>query len=354
MPPQRAASNAVDDPQAAFDELVRTAYEEVARKVGERWGAGDARLPARTTAVDYDRSMRSRVVIDYAAGEMRVETLLTDGEPPEAARTRLEALAATARPVGAGRTGMSDPVSRMVEARATARGIALAEPETSTVAIEQLMAGERRTFEPAVMVADGHSGRRKMMMTRRFGPSFQRDLAERYRTPIRREARGRDLAPSLILAIMQSESAFNPRAASPAPAYALMQLVPRSGGADAYRFVNGEPRLLDPEMLFVPDTNIKLGTAYLQLVFTRYLRAIENPVSRLYCTIAAYNTGAGNVARAFTGSTSVGAAAALINGLEPDAVFAHLRTRLPFEETRTYLARVVERQDQWRDWDGAV
>lgn len=76
-------------------------------------------------------------------------------------------------------------------------------------------------------------------------------------------------------------------------------------------------------MLFVPDTKIKLGAAYLQLLLTRYLHAVEDPTSCLYCSIADYNTGARSVARAFTGTTSV-AAAPLINALAPDAVFAHL------------------------------
>ncbi len=339
------------DPQAAYDELMRTAYENIARKVGDLWGVADARLPERTVAVDYDEAMTSRVVIDYAAGELRLETLMAAGEPEDRAQARLDALE---RRAGMAQMGMSDPVTRMVGELAEAHGMAMpkAEPaDDPMLMIEQLVAPERPRRRPAATIETTASGRRKMTMTRRLGPTFLRDLARRYREPILREAARRDLAPSLLLAVIQTESAFNPRAASPAPAYGLMQLVPRSGGADAYRFVNGRPRILDPEMLFVPDTNIKLGAAYLQLLLTRYLRAVDDPTSRLYCSIAAYNTGAGNVARAFTGSTSVAGAAPLINALDPDAVFAHLRTRLPFEETRTYLARVTERREQWRDWD---
>jgi membrane-bound lytic murein transglycosylase C len=176
----------------------------------------------------------------------------------------------------------------------------------------------------------------------------------RYEAEVLAHARRHALAPSLVLAVIQIESAFNPMAVSPAPAYGLMQLVPSSGGLDAYRFLHGQPKLLDPPALFDPMTNVKLGTAYLKLLDSRYLALVRDPTSRLYCVIAGYNTGAGNVARAFTGGSSVRAAAERINRLSPERVLEHLRARLPFEETRAYLTNVVRAREGYRAWDGAV
>src|SRR5690554_6218531 len=109
--------------------------------------------------------------------------------------------------------------------------------------------------------------------------------------------------PALVMAIMQTESAFNPMARSHIPAFGLMQIVPSSAGRDASKAVWGKDQLLSGQQLFNPHTNIELGCAYLNILDTRYLAAIKHPQSRLYCTICAYNTGAGNVARADRKST---------------------------------------------------
>jgi membrane-bound lytic murein transglycosylase C len=64
--------------------------------------------------------------------------------------------------------------------------------------------------------------------------------------------------------------------------------------------------------------------------------------------IAAYNTGAGNVARAFTGTTSVTKAARKINQMTPFQVYNHLLRNLPHNETKDYLKRVSSRYEAYK------
>jgi membrane-bound lytic murein transglycosylase C len=187
-----------------------------------------------------------------------------------------------------------------------------------------------------------------------FSPGYQSRLAARYADLVRQEAGRFGLKPSLVLAVIETESAFNPRATSPAPAYGLMQIVPTSGGRDSYHFVHGVRNVPGPEFLYDPANNIKLGAAYLRLLESNYLAAISDPQSRLYGMIAAYNTGSGNVARAFNRTTSVRAAAQIINQMAADGVYEHLRTQLPYEETRRYIAKVTEAQRRYQAWDEAV
>ena len=135
------------------------------------------------------------------------------------------------------------------------------------------------------------------------------------------------------------------------PVFGLMQLVPRSGAMDAYEYVYGEKTLVDPEYLYQPEKNVELGAAYLSILHNRYLRHITNHESRRICVIAAYNTGAGNVARAFVGTNSVRKAAEVINEMSPEAVFDYLEENLPYEETRRYIVKVTVAEKKYQAYN---
>lgn len=148
---------------------------------------------------------------------------------------------------------------------------------------------------------------------------------------------------ALVYAIIETESAFNPMAKSGVPAYGLMQIVPRSAGQDATQQLFGKPKILSPSYLYNSEQNIEIGTTYLNILYYRYLKGVKNPESRLYCSIAAYNTGAGNVAKAFTGKRRLKPALEHINAMTPQQVYDHLIKNLPYEETQKYLAKVNKR-----------
>ncbi|WP_418641501.1 transglycosylase SLT domain-containing protein [Vibrio chaetopteri] len=153
------------------------------------------------------------------------------------------------------------------------------------------------------------------------------------------------LDPALVMAIMHSESSFRPMAKSHVPAFGLMQVVPTSAGHDVNRMVRNIDAPMKEAELYQPDFNVETGTAYLHILDTRYLSRITNDESRLYCAIAAYNTGAGNVARAFNSdnSTNIRKAAKIINQMTPKQVYERLIERLPYDETKNYLKKVSSR-----------
>ena len=169
--------------------------------------------------------------------------------------------------------------------------------------------------------------------------------AEQYRPMAYSESKEFDINPALVMAIMHSESSFRPDAKSHVPAYGLMQVVPSSAGYDVNRTIRNIDAPMKADELYQPPVNVETGTAYLHILNDKYLSAIKDKKSRTFCTIAAYNTGAGNVARAFNPdhSTNIRKAAGIINSMTPDEVYQHLIENLPYDETKNYLKKVSSR-----------
>jgi soluble lytic murein transglycosylase-like protein len=103
---------------------------------------------------------------------------------------------------------------------------------------------------------------------------------------------------SLVRAVIQAESAFNPRAVSPKGAAGLMQLMPS---------VIADYDVVD---VFDPADNIRAGVAYLSDLLKRYDGNVE-------LALAAYNAG-------------------------PGAVDRHGGQVPPYRETRQYVAKIQQ------------
>ncbi|XBS69120.1 membrane-bound lytic murein transglycosylase MltC [Acerihabitans sp. KWT182] len=172
-------------------------------------------------------------------------------------------------------------------------------------------------------------------------PNHLDKRAHKYLPLVRSAAQKYGVDESLILAIMQTESSFNPYAVSNSDALGLMQVVQHSAGRDVFKMQGrwGQP---SRSFLFDPANNIDTGTAYLALLQTNYLVGIDNPTSRRYAVIAAYNGGAGSVLRVF--SNDKNQAFEMINELSPGDVYETLVTKHPSAESRRYLYKVTSVQ----------
>ncbi|MGM0532918.1 MAG: transglycosylase SLT domain-containing protein [Campylobacterota bacterium] len=174
--------------------------------------------------------------------------------------------------------------------------------------------------------------------------------AKTYSKSVRKYAGNNGLPKELIYAVIDTESSFNPVARSRIPAFGLMQIVPQTAGLDSYRYLYGKKRILSAQYLYNESRNIKIGGAYLYLLFYRYFKDVKEPLNRLYCTIAAYNAGAGNVAKTLAGELSLKKAVAGANRMEPAQLFDFLMANLPFAETKNYLQEVTEKMFAYRSW----
>jgi membrane-bound lytic murein transglycosylase C len=163
--------------------------------------------------------------------------------------------------------------------------------------------------------------------------------AARFAPFIEAEAIKYGLDVNLLYAIAETESHFNPFAISRTGALGLMQLVPTKAGRDAMKASTGQDRVPRADELKDPETNVRLGAAYLARLGNHYLGGVKNEQSKEYAVIAAYNGGSVRALRVFGAEKSQ--AIAQINQLPPKVVYDSLKTQHSSAETRGYVAKVT-------------
>jgi membrane-bound lytic murein transglycosylase C len=309
--------------------------------VNRNWGKKETKLPSRTSYIKYTQNYKSRAIVDFDAGSITVETV-DDKDPRGSLKNAIVTTLLTPDDPRAVDL-FSDKSITLTSAREPyllglvqdQAGKAVATPAQAENYADYLLQKHAQTRR--VDVQEG--ARDALFVNFSMVANFQNKQAEKYRAIVGKYAAQNKVSPSLIYAVIRTESNFNPFAVSSAPAYGMMQLVPSSGGREAYHIVKGRDEIPSKEYLFDAQNNIELGAAYLGALSSRQLDYVANATSREYCVISAYNTGTSNVLRAF--SKDKVAAVNSINSLEPPGVYERLRTGLPYEETRQYLVRVV-------------
>lgn len=342
----------VRSPEAVIRDagMLKRDYEQVVEfltgKVKKTWGEKEVKLPSRTHYVKYTQNYMSRAEVDFDAGTVLVETV-DQADPRASLRSALVTTLLTPddpRSVDlftdSSVTLTSDKKPYLAGLVVDADGRAVTTPAAAEAFADALLA---RSGSRQVTLQDGD--RTALFVKFPMVANFQNKQAEKYRAVVTRVAQQYKVSPSLVFAVIKVESNFNPFAVSSAPAYGMMQLVPTSGGREAYKKVRGIDEPPTREYLFDADNNIELGTAYLSVLTFSQLDKVTSPVSREYCVIAAYNTGPGNVTKAFSKDRT--AAWNAINGMQPPAVYERLRTQLPYEETRQYVVKVVQSRKQF-------
>ncbi len=334
-----ANSNAV--PLAMYERFL-TQFRD---RLENEWGEYEVVVPTRQQYVKYTQNYLSRAVVDFDQGIITIETLdnknpllslreaavtalLTPDDPNAVDLYSTSTVRLSERPFlyGLVLDDQNQPIDRKNQAAAFVRQLIAKQRKTRMV---HTAAGRKTLYSVSMEMVNNHANIR----ARRYAPFVDR-YAAKY-----------GMSKSLIYAVMKTESNFNAFAVSTAPAYGLMQLVPASGGRDAYRLVTGKDAMPSRDYLFQPEQNIELGTAYLSLLDREYLKDIRDSVSREYCMISAYNGGVGTMLRVFSNDPE--RAIRVINGLSPGEVNERLRTRHPYEETRNYLVRVVSARKQF-------
>lgn len=346
---QQAGVEQIKNDYQAYKDRYLGAFENYKTELEQEWQRVE--ISNQETWVEYSADLQKKVVIDFAFNEIRFSYKISANENnAEQVKQKLlkqdikNLLRKTER-----QAVLSDPINHQIMAGGSPKNLLnqplLSEMSSLYGSIEN---AQKKLASSALISQESTSKGQVIVVKIPLAKEFPLKRAQKYLASAQQSAAKWKVDPALVMAISHTESHFNPLARSHIPAFGLMQIVPSSAGRDASKLMYGKSRLLTSDELYNPSFNLDTGSAYLSMLQTRYLKGIINPKSRLHCTIAAYNTGTGNVAKAFIGRASMQRAYAVINQLSSDRVFEILTRDLPYQETRKYLVKVTDQMANYQ------
>lgn len=344
----------IKDRAKAKQARILAEYDEFCRKVMTEWGDKEMIESTRKEWVEYSNDQRRRSIVDFENGKVTVE-IIADPEEDEADIDSSLEKAVEDLLSSKGKTIEYEseyiPQKDVTQTPILDEQIdldkygAISDEKASKEEIAEQIVREEKKERRDV---DTDEGRKTIV-------SIELELvedhipkrAERFKGMIRKHSGRFNVNEPLIYALIEQESYFNPMAKSSANAYGLMQLVPESGGRDAYHHIYKKDIIPTPEYLYDPDNNIELGTGYLHKQMSVYFKEVNDPRCRMLCAIAAYNTGQGNVYYALTGKRTMSNAVKKINTMTYDQLYTYLKRNLPHSETRDYIEKVTSRMQKY-------
>ena len=344
----------------AYKKEQMKAFNDYKKSVGAIWEK--PKMSTKKTWVAYTPDKKTRTDVNFKNETITVETVASS---PQEAKQKLQMALAKVVTVDTKTVQNTDPLEKILAKIKKPEGVVdgkvKAEPILATVIFKK-----PPTRESVKKYVLQHITPRNTKIVKSKKVKFAKIYSVQVKMPsnamvkrsrlyyneVKKQATRQKIPLPLVFAIMHSESSFNPRATSHIPAYGLMQVVPRSAGMDAYRYLYKKKKLVTSSYLYDSTNNITMGSGYLHILYYSYLKAIKNPESRMYCAIAAYNTGAGNIAFAFNRyKTNLSRkqkyrlkyAKDEINSLTPKQVYARLMKDLKWDEPKNYLKKVSKR-----------
>ena len=345
----------------AYEQAQMQAYNDYKKEIEALWH--DPKLSTKKKMVNYTEDKKTRTDVDFEKESIQVETIASS--PKEAEQKLREALAKVIT-IDTKELQESDPLEQKL-----AKVQKPAEVKDAKVDAKPILAPVLFEKKPSKAEIDTYvnthvkpsniqsADTTKLPHQKVYSISVQLPSdtmlkrSKIYYNDVKKEASRQKIPLPLVFAIMHSESSFNPRARSHIPAYGLLQIVPKSAGIDAYNFLYKQKKLVTGSYLYNSKNNIEMGVAYMHILYYKYLKDIKDPDARLYCTIAAYNTGAGNIAWAFTRSYNMKKAAPIINSLSAKEVYNRLLRDLRYDEPKHYLKNVTKRMGPYYQHYGA-
>ena len=345
----------------AYQKAQLEAYKNYKKELSAFWD--NPKLSTKKRWIEYTKDKKTRTDVDFANNTITLETIASSqAQAQQNLKTALAYVVTVDTHTAQQRDELEKRLQKIQKPQSVVSATVQAEPILSHVifdktptkkSVRAYVEKEIATHKIKTLQSDKVKDAKVFTLTIKLPSDTMIKRSQLYLEDVRKNAHKQKLPLPLIFAIMHTESSFNPRARSHIPAYGLMQIVPKTAGVDTYLYLYKKKKLVSGTYLYNSSNNITMGSAYLHILYYRYLKKIKDPISRLYCTIAAYNTGAGNIAWAFTHTYNMNKAAPIINKLSSDEVYAKLLKDLRWEEPKQYLKKVSKRMSAYHKLYGA-
>ncbi len=324
---------------------IKALLDELSKHINQTWGEDSPKLPSNKKLVKYTNNYKARAIVDFEKGRILVETLadstkaktlsnlqnaivttlLTSADPSKTDIFSSDAPKLSGKPYLYQQVIDQDKKPIQYQWRANRFSKYLTEFK-----LQKYSKNRKQIYAVSINMVEQHQHLRE----------------EKYSQHVLASAKRYQISPQLIYGIIETESSFNPFAVSSANAYGLMQVVPKTAGADVYQRIKKRTGQPSKQQLFDPAFNIDIGAAYLHILNNTYLKAVTNNTSRHYSIISAYNGGSGNVLKTFNSNRTT--AMKVLNTKSPQDVYYLLTKKHPKAESRRYLEKVTKAEKGYR------
>ncbi len=178
---------------------------------------------------------------------------------------------------------------------------------------------------------------------------------KKYKPTIEKYCKQYDMDIKVVLAIIHTESYFNPKAYNrKGNAYGMMQIVPKYAGLTMNDVLFGKKGKPSSSELFNPNINLNMGIGYMRWLADNKWSEVKNKTNQYYCIICSYNGGPGSVYKAMTGklknipTKKWSKMMNDLNSMSNKELYKKLRRDLPrgWEETKNYIKLVKGRMEK--------
>lgn len=275
-PAKIAFQRVLDDPTE--DGWVRSGAAFWAARAAGQSGQQDRVQPLLRRSAAWPATFYGQIALRQLGEEPTIENL---GPIPYGTATLQRSAYQADEPIGVDADELEEFVRNEPRARRT---VAYFEIGRRTDARDELKTGLRAAATDRGRQLWAALGRALGPRVTGSGDDVRRVDAVRYPQPVIEPDGGFTVERSLVYAIARKETDFNPRARSGAGAYGLMQVMPTT----AAELANDRIFVSEPERLFEPGVNARMGQAYLNRVLA--MPAINGDLLR---AAASYNAGPG-------------------------------------------------------------